>query len=196
MKNAMGIKKNNCGYTLIELLITMAVMSIAATAIFQLVVVASRHYQDETQEVQVQQEAQLSVNQLQDILIDATEGIAYSINGTNVLSDAGAPATIDAKAITIYNESTYYVIEWDPMSRELAYSEYSIADDGTETAVITDALMAEYVEDFVVDLSDTTKNNCVRLDILFNNTKEYRVTQNVTIRNKVMVNATKAEIYG
>lgn len=199
MKRRKQRKLNNYGYSLVEVLVAMTILAIAATAIFEFAIVASRHYRNETLEAEVQYEAQLAMNQIQDLLIDATEGVSYSYSAgggeTLILSDAGVTANI--KYLTIYNDDRYYVLKWDGALEQIFYSEYR--DDGTgvfrlETNA-NEALMAEFVRVFSVDISQLEDNHSVRLDVTFDNGREYQVTQNVTLRNKVVVNKPITEVY-
>lgn len=197
MNNMKQLKENNAGFSLVEMLVAIAIFSVVSVAFFQFLMVAIRHYQQGTREVEVQYEAQLVTNQLQDMLIDAKQGVSYAVNGTLVRSDADAPAgTVTSKEVFIYNTDRYYVIEWKAADRELLYSEYSRTPEGTWDTVASDVLMAEYVSEFSVDLTFFDRNNGIGLDLLFDNEREYRVMQNVKLRNQVSVNATLAEIYG
>ena len=199
MKRIKRKKKNNFGFSLVELVVSVAILSIVSAAIFEFVILASRHYQRETREVGVQYEAQLSVNQLQDLIIDATRGIAYSVNGSTdkVLTDDDITVdNISTKQIMVFNENKYYIVKWDAAQAKLLYSEY-VLEETTHTwlSVTTDALMAEYVEQFSADLSETEGNGSVRLEVLFSNERKYTVTQSVTLRNKVLINAEMNEMY-
>lgn len=176
------MKKRNAGFSLIELVLTMAIFMIASLSIYQFVVIASKHYQKETIEVNLQYEAQLSMNQLNDLLIDTTKGVSYRVNG-------------GTKELFLYNEGKYYVITWDATSQSLLYSEYVQNADSSWTQKTNKVLMAEYVEEFEVDLSDLEQSQIVRLSVKFRNSREYQVTQNVTLRNKVAVNAEISELY-
>lgn len=195
----MRMKKNNAGFSLIELIVAMAILMIASTAIFELVIVSSRHYQKETLETDLQYEAQLSVNQVQDMLIDATRGVSYRANGSQmILTDADiASGTVASKEIIIYNADEYFIITWDASLKQLLYSSWKWNDSSGAFQQTADrVLMAEYVADFSADFSQTGENGLVYLRFEFDNKRQYEVCQNVTLRNRVAVNATAAEVYG
>lgn len=189
---------DNHGFSLIELVVSLAVLSIVSTAIMGLAVIASRHYQTQTKEVKLQYEAQLSMNQLQDILIDAQKGVSYSVNGSadRILKDEDITAsTVYSKQLTIYNTDRYYIIKWNAAQEKLLYSEYYL-ESGLWKEAAKDALMADYVHTFSADLSEAEESGSIRLEVEFNNQRKYGVTQNVTLRNRVAVNKTQSEIYG
>lgn len=192
------IRKNQKGFSLIELIVAMAILFIVSAAIFEFVIVASRHYQKETREVNLQYEAQLTMNQLQDLLIDATRGVTYSVNGgtEKILSDSEITVTgITSKQLTVYNTDRYYIVKWVASDGRLLYSEYSREADGSFTEITRDVLMAEYIHDFAADLTDLENGSSIRLDIVFDNGRTYEVAQNVTLRNRVSVNAAESELY-
>lgn len=199
MEKKRQIKDDNAGFSLVELLVAIAIFSIVSIAFFEFLTVAIKHYQKETMEVEIQYEAQLAVNQLQDLMIDAKKGVSYTVNGiTGIKSDADivAGTTVNSKEVTIYNTDRYYIVKWNAADRELVYSEYKLESDGTWTEVADEQLMAEYISEFSVDLSLYDRNGSVGIDALFEKDREYRVTQNVKLRNQVSVNATLADLYG
>lgn len=198
MSKTKRMKKDNYGFSLMELVISMAIVSIVSVAVFEFVMVATRHYQRETREVELQYEAQLTMNQLQDMLIDATKGVSYMVNGsTLILSDSEIPAgPVTSKQVIVYNTDRYYVIEWRADQEKILYSEYSRNADNTWNLIADNILMAEYVHQFSADLSFFDRNNSIGLDVVFNNEREYRMMQNVKLRNQVSVNASVTELYG
>lgn len=215
------MRENNRGFTLIELVITIAIVAIVSAVAFSFAVTSSRTYQKQTKEVELQYEAQLSVNQIQELLVDARKGVGYAYNavnsgGTDYISanmrqtDAEIMAEIDdahplkSKELMIFNADTCYVIQWVPqdvttpnvVENRIYYYELKHAGGGTLTNEANRVLMAENVENFGADLTNVDKNGMVTLDVLFKKDDiEYRVTQNVRIRNKVDVNKEKSFYY-
>lgn len=175
-----GMKENNSGFSLIELVVTLAIVAIVAGAVLSFAVISSKTYQRQNKEVEMQYEAQLATNQLQELLIDAVVGVSYSETG---------------KELGIYNKDVYYIIKWDSTKQQLLYSEYHRQPDDSWVQKPADVRMADYVKDFSVDLSDMDKNGSACLNIVFCKEKDYKVTQRVFLRNKVAVNKTVGEMY-
>lgn len=176
------MRRDNSGYSLIEIIAALAVLAIASVAILQFLNISTTHYQKENSEVEVQYEAQVATNQITDLLIDAKSNVKYTYNGSNLItSDVGIPSgtTLTSKELIIDNK---YKLTWNEADKKLYYH------DGTMAPTDADVLMAEYVENFSVDLTNTATNGVVRLKLLFKRDREYEITQNVTIRNKVSVN--------
>lgn len=200
MSKTTSRKVNNAGFSLVELLVSIAILAIVSAAAFEFVIVALNHYQKGTAEVDVQQEAQMTMNQLQDLVIDASKGISYTVNGSTayILSDGDIPAgtVVANKQITLYNADRYFVVEWSAADRNVYYSEYSTDGSGTWTTEADRVLMAEYVTEFSIDLSSLDRNNSAELDLLFDNDRQYQVIQKVTLRNQVAVNKTRMDLYG
>lgn len=203
MKRRGRRKLNNAGYSLVEVIVALGIVTIAATAVFEFAIVASKQYQKDTLETEVQYEAQLVMNQIQELLIDASEGVSYSYAASDggvgdlILKDDGiAPGTAaNYKYLTVYNDDKYYVLKWDLGQEKIFYSEYRNDGGGVFTLLADEALMAEFVHAFSVDISQLEENHSVRLDVTFDNQRSYRMTQNVTLRNKVAVNKSVSEVY-
>ncbi len=65
-------KMNNKGYTLVELLLTLAIFSIVMLGIAMIMRTTSVSYKDGTNEVTMQTEAQIVANQIEEIFMDGT----------------------------------------------------------------------------------------------------------------------------
>lgn len=195
------MRRDNSGFSLIELIAAMAVLAVASVAILHFLNTSTTHYQKTNSEVEVQYEAQIATNQITDLLIDARKGVRYTYNMSNlILSDAAIAdlSVITSKEVTVYNDDVYYILTWNKDDKKLYYTDYTYdSSTGTWNLTTDKVLMAEYIENFSMDMTNTAENGVVRLKLTFKRDNEYEVTQNVTIRNKVNVNpATLAEVYG
>ena len=82
---------NNKGFSLIELIISVAILTIITSAILGFIVTSSKSYGNVSEDVSLQQEAQLSLNQISDLIVDSTSGLKYYYNDNEaltILSDA------------------------------------------------------------------------------------------------------------
>lgn len=198
--------RDNKGFTLVELLVAIAIAAIVAVSIAGFMIVGSRSYASTSSEVNLQYEAQLAFNQLQDLIIDTTLGVNYSyiaagggIDGTEteVLRDSEIPSDAAYKKIYMYNKEFLYIVIWDREESWLYYEEYAMNADGSKGAeLVNEARMADYITAFGVDLSRLEEKRIVRVDMGFTkNTQTYHSSHNITIRNKVIVNGDPAEVY-
>ncbi len=208
----------NKGFSLVELVIGIAILSIVGIAITSFVVVAQRNYNTSSTEADLQYEAQLLANQLQDLIIDTERGISYAYN-ENILyppegdADSFKGLIIDDSEITdsdkvntkqlyVYNNKSFYVIEWnnveDSDEKGTVYYTENVYDAATKSITQTfgPEVLAEYVTGFGVDLSDVAKNNTVTLLFtLEKRGRSYTTTHKVKLRNEVLPNRTPDELY-
>lgn len=223
--------KNHKGFTIVELLIGMTILSIVAVALTGFIVSSSKSYAASNTEIIVQQESQLAMNQMSDVIIDTTRSVnyvGYSLDGSvseQVIKDADFTIDVEDKSLVLYNgEGTVvvdadgnpvldadgnpeiakdasgnpiitggngnknYQIYWDKSEEKLFYSE--IENSEIDFPEIDRVLLAEYVKDFSVDLSQVEEKRVVKLTISYGyNNKTYETSNNITIRNKVLVNS-------
>ena len=146
-------KYNNQGFSVIEMLISLTILSIVGLSLFGFLAVASKTFRSVNTEVNLQYESQLTINQLKDLMVDSNRGIVYGLQPTvgafslvdletatseQVLlqtleaADASNVGTVK-RYLLIYNETylpatdsyQYPVIKvvWDPLTGELRYAE-------------------------------------------------------------------------
>lgn len=189
------MKKDNRGITLVELIVTMAVLAVASAAIYGLVIFASNQFNRQNKDVEVQQEAQLTMNQIQDYLIDASLGISYKVGGGYVLDDSTLAADQD-KMLTIYNNTTYYIIKWSSVKEEVYMQSFPYDEVGPDLSIEDNwKLMAEYVTKFNVDITDLEKKGIVRISLVYTGNDDYTLNKLVNVRNPVKVNKDIDDIY-
>ena len=197
---------NNKGFSLIELIITVAILTIITSAILGFIVTGTKSYGNVNEEVELQQEAQLSFNQLSDLIIDSTNGIKYYYNDNEnkiILTDSDITETVTSKTLAIYNtvkeagvEKKYiYNIIWKKSENKLYLRKDTIAATGAVTKG-TPELMAEYVSDFSPSLAKAQKKKKVVIELSFvKNNKSYVSKKNFALRNKAVVNGTITDIF-
>ena len=187
----MMIRKNENGFTLVELLIAMTIAALVGTSIFQFMVVGTRSFSSTSSDISIQHESQLVFNQMQDLIVDTAIGIDYlysdsSVTDVIVANESEIPATATEKKLIMYNydpaDASKHVYEmvWNVAEERVYYSEYlpSVSEetqaDGTViervdkgAAVHTLQLMGENIVDFTVDLSQMISKRVVRVDLEF-----------------------------
>lgn len=178
------MEKNNSGFSLVELIASLAVLAVASTAIMAFMSVALKNYTRGNEEATVQYEAQIATNQITNMLIEAKKGVSYAVGSETAytLSDGGT--TSDEKYLFIYNTDGYIRLRWNGAADEkkIYYTEY---DSTGVAAAPGEVLLAEYVENMSVDLTNLANNHKVRIILDFKNDKEYNVSQYVTLRNAI-----------
>lgn len=206
------MRKDQSGFTLVEMLIAVTIMAIVIAAVCSFIIVGSKSYASGNSDISVQQEAQLALNQISDVLIDTTRSVnyaAYDASGSATLGlkDAEFAFEPSGKSLTMLNGVSVvnpgggetieegngnknYLFYWDKADETLYYSEIGITETtfplpGESGCVV----LAEHVKEFSVDLTQVEEKRVVQIAMTFTNgNKEYKTSNNITIRNKVGIN--------
>ena len=203
-------KRNHFGFTLIEMIVSFAVLGIAVLGIGAFFVSSSRSYAGTSSETGLQYEAQMALNQIEGTLIDSTLGVNYNVvdgSGNHfLLKDDSSIASPTAKVLYVFNTDgtnfTALLIKWDAAAKELRYKEITSLSEYSNVGAIPIGgsdwdLLAEGVESFSIDLSRYKTNKTVEIGLtMTKRDKEYTTTGVVTLRNNVLVNEESlSEIY-
>ena len=205
----------NAGFSLVEIIVALAIMSLVTLAIGSFLTVSQRSYTNGATETDLQYESQLLANTLQDLVIDVNRGITYTYSakladdseelGDKIHTDTDIYAHIPAdelqnykeytKSLYVYNKGGYIVITWDQATGEMKYSTYEPKKE--VVPVSENNLLAEYVTGFSVDLSEIREGGSytVSYTITFEKSgKTYTTTHKIKLRNEVSLDVT-ADIY-
>ena len=209
----MKFKRENKGFSLVELVVVIAIFSVVSVAIGGFLLAAQRSYAVSANELDIQEEAQLVANQLQEMILDTPLGISYQYvvvqeDGTELIdyltNDASVvlpEGDLTKKELYIYGIDYYYHIYWNKDTSELYFVEYEkngnvvqLADGMTATGVV----LGEFVTDFSVDLTHVAKDKMVFFDITFKKPggdRDYTVARNISIRNNILMNKSATDVY-
>ena len=116
----MGIGKK--GFTLVEIIVSLAIMTIVAGAVGAFVIAGNNSYMRGNKELTLQEEAQLTANQMIDLIIDVEKGISFSnltdqeavdVDG-NVAKDVNGMEVTNASVseLRLINNDNSYMIRW------------------------------------------------------------------------------------
>lgn len=97
------MKNNDHGFTLVELIVSCAILGIIALGAAGFLVTGTRTYKNVNYSVRLQYESQLAMNQIQNYAIDCSKGIAYD-NDKNTLYivDEGVTTKNDDDVLYVY----------------------------------------------------------------------------------------------
>lgn len=209
------IRKNQKGFTIVELIIAVAILAIVTLAVCGFIVVGSKSYTSANTDIMLQQEAQLALNQMSDVIIDTTDSISYSVGDASdlqpVLKDseyAGEAtdkslAVVNRKDDTSNNDNSSYWFYWSKDYEKIYFGEIEGIDAATTDAEIQNkfdsvfdsldpdsaAVLAEHVTDLSIDISQFEENRVVMISMsLENGNRTYSTSNNVTVRNRIALN--------
>lgn len=206
----------NKGFTLVEVIVSLAIMAIVAGAVGTFVVAGNNSYMRGSRELTIQEEAQLTANQLIDMIIDVEKGITFEADTAEAVDTEGNPAhTADGgiavapvKELKLYNKDTVYMVRWQGAGSEpystanqlyLYEAENTEEDDGTLSVGNVEAadanLMAQYVTDFQVDLSHLADRKVILNMTFSNNGLDYQISETIKLRNCAVDSPNMSEIY-
>lgn len=208
--------RKNSGFTLVELVIVMAIMGILGLAVAGFIGTSTKQYKYASKDVDLQYEAQLTMNQIGNLIIDAQKGVKYEpatvaapVEVASADPEAGYVATASAEEtsseeasseetssdskLIIYNKDCTYNIIYRPSEHKI-YLRKDTLDPATGVVKADgqgkESLMAENVTGFTPDLSEAESKNSVGLVVDFKaGDKKYTSKQNFTMRNKAPTGA-------
>ncbi len=178
------MKKDSGGFSLVELVCAVAILSVISTVIGGILVVSSNNYKRGNDETVLQQEVQFTVNKISGLLMDAADTAEYGFynGGTRVAAENEA-AALGAGAgsgsnryLKVVTATTTYIIRFDAATNTLLYSENGSAE----------ALLAENIITFEADTTTFVKNRNVVIKLgVAKEGRSITSDYNITARNGV-----------
>lgn len=182
----------NKGMTFVELICAVAIFSLIGATICGVMIASAKNYQRDSSEIELQQEAQLTANQIQDIVMDATGTVTYycTVGGSEYeCKDEADALSYGALAqgnrtLKVTKNDREYVIAYLSSSKQIQYSVYSILGD-VHTQIESNQLMAENVTTFSADLTDFGESGSLTMNLsLEKNDRSYASSYTITARNQ------------
>ncbi len=160
--------EKNRGFTLLELVIAIAISSLIVGSVAAFLCSSTSHYRRTKEEISLQMEAQLILNQLDNLMMEAE----------NVKFDAAS------KTLKVKHGDVLYVITLDSSTHTLLFEK--VPGGGSETG--NSKLFGRYVEDLeVTDTGTGDNNNRIVISLqLKSDDQTYTIPGNVILlRNKI-----------
>lgn len=172
-------RKNNKGFTLVEVVCAVAILGLTSTAIGSAMIMSTKSYQRGSAEVDVQKEAQITTNLIGNLLIDATSVDYQEVSGTS-------------KTLTINQESTTYTLVYDEATDVITYTE-QVTGGTPVSGVLAENVVTFDLPGFSEADFKANRNAKVELAIEMNG-KNYEATYSTTSRNGASVNNGATEV--
>ena len=184
----MKTKHDNKGFTLVELLVAVAVLMIVMAELYSVINNTSKVYQMGSYEVSLQMEAQQTFQLLEELMIDANSEIQYSPSSKTLTISGNALKADGTRGDEYKYEVKYYAAgEEDPETHEtLVYGRVKLK-------VVAGVVqhwepIADYVDSFDVDMSQYDKSDTVTLNMTLHNERySYQASKDVYLRNGIGV---------
>lgn len=199
-------KKKNAGFSLIEIVIGLAVASIVGTLVSSFMLFGLKSYGKTTDEVSLQEQAQVTLSQMNNYIMDGDATITYYIttinSGTsntdaykNDVEATGGNTNVEmtVKEIEVGSADkdggiVYDVLIWRKADKAVYYKQRNKDAAGNKTDISDEELLASNVEDFSVDLTKVEDVREVYLNIsMSKNQKSYLAERTVHLRNNIIV---------
>ncbi|MBD5487593.1 MAG: prepilin-type N-terminal cleavage/methylation domain-containing protein [Lachnospiraceae bacterium] len=208
--------EKNRGLSLVELLITVAILSIVMVIAISFMMTGSRSFTKGNADSTVQKEAELTVNQIEDMIIDINGGVSMidDADKTELTmyhtedDGSGTGAMLYSKEAVTWNKSdnNVYCSKWR-VNYDDSTGAYAVDASATDNYV--DQLLAEHVTSFDVDLSDTLTttalNGTTRTIVKSVLVKvgyddgtgivDYATSPVITLRNRMLLSDDPADIF-
>lgn len=205
--------KDNKGMSLVELLITVTILAFVIIGASTFMLTGSRSFAKGSADSNVQKEAELAVNQIEDLVIDVNGGVYYDDSSEpNKESLVMYHVEPDTSGFSVFKKRK---VTWDKSKNNVYSSEWTVDKDPSsgvyvETGTVyANELLAENVMDFNVDLSDIIKEtdkdgndiDIVRSVVIKVGCKDgtgkaaYATTPVITLRNRLMLSGSPDAIF-
>lgn len=180
----MRKRLNNKGFSLVELLVSLAILAIISLAVVGFVSASTSSYRSISANVNLQFESQTVMAQLQEQLIDCNGGVSFS-------------SETDTLYVMDYENSDCFVhiFKYVPSDEKIYYRKtpvYSDISEGVYTYSFADGtgdIMSSRVTEFNVDIKSAGSDNVNRAESVFvaisfsNAGKSYTGQQTIALRN-------------
>lgn len=185
MKNLL---KNNKGLSLVELLVSVVILSFVMAGVGTMLVIMSSNFASSNSEVQVQESVQSTFTLVSDIVKEAqisgnVNAIQPETNGYTIFVQ-----NFDGNGTNSDGKAFVYHLKYDATDKALyLYTENDVEVSGVTAASLTDKanhILADHVDSFSIDTTNLKTAGYAVVDIQCTyNDRSANIKQNVFLRN-------------
>ena len=184
MKQLKKMLKNNKGVTLVELIISTAILFLVITAFLSMVASATKMFNKGQRELDVQDEAQIVTNQIENLLTDAQLYAGQVGNDIYIVNEDLVHVVSQA------SDGVYYTVYDFPAAEDKTTENVKdlLATNPGALRVNTHlgrSLLSKRMTNLTLDTSDLDDDSIVYLSMTYKNQeREIPVSQSIYMRNK------------
>lgn len=170
------MKKSNRGFSLIELIVSFAILGVVTLVVLGFTTSTANTYRMVSNDLSLQYEAQLTMGQLQEYLIDCDGGISVQDDSLYIISEQDDGSYVAHR------------FSYDAVKKELYYSTKKVDVDGGIATCNFDEqyLLARDLSDFQVSYKRTDEKTTALVNFHFSRGgRQYTSEQSIFIRNEI-----------
>ncbi len=171
--------KNNKGFTLVELIVGIGILSIITVSVTAFMSSSARSYNTMYNSINVQYSSQLAMAQIQEYVVDCNGAIAEHGSGLLV--------------INLNDDDTKTLHLFEPRDGQLFYGTETGSDNGALASITADDIMSADLTGFVVSMGAIEEGRMATLDIettYERDSKSFTTEQTIALRNKPLADPT------
>lgn len=189
-------KSNQKGFTMVELLLSILLLTIVSASLFSFMIMSGSMFQKANAEVDLQSEAQRLKNYMNDLVTDTVKGLTYVKKEEEPENTYGADW-----CLVIYGEDVISLLAWEKESGQVYLLEkknYSVNADGSYSVNLTEneknvsgwPLLSEGVSEFECGLDEVTEEHRIFSAEIKLSSKDatYHTTHTIALRNDIFYN--------
>jgi len=182
------MKRNNRGFTLVELIVSIAILGIIAVAVSSFLLAGTRSYTKVNYAVRLQYETQLAMNQIQSYVMNCSRGIAWD----------GSKLYVDGSGT---DDTALKEISYDAANKKLLLGSGTASEAGIQTTALN--LMAEHVTGLTVEFNQSLSSNVktataqwVKITLTMESGgRSYTGEQTIALRNKPLCSQSWSDLW-
>lgn len=193
-------QQKNEGFTLVEMIVAVAITAVFSAVVLTAVAAGSRLYRSISGSTRVQMDTQELTDSVEKLIVNAGESIYYAYGSGK---SPGAPISDDIDGSTDGDRTLLLcsiqknkggagirvvdVLDWRESEQKLYYSRQEITAAGT--SMLTEpSVYGEGVREFHVDVSRADSDGIIRFQLITENLgKKLRMLHTVDLRNPVKI---------
>ena len=200
MRTEQEKQQKNGGFTLVEMIVAVAITAVFSAVVLTAVAAGSRLYRSISGSTRVQMDTQELTDSVEKLIVNAGESIYYAYGSGK---SPGAPISDDIDGSTDGDRTLLLcsiqknkggagirvvdVLDWRESEQKLYYSRQEITAAGT--SMLTEpSVYGEGVREFHVDVSRADSDGIIRFQLITENLgKKLRMLHTVDLRNTVKI---------